>query len=238
MWSSHSTQEDVYRKRWKLGSVTQPETKWVICFPSCTELIHTLKDTAMEWFSDFYSTNISSALNTCQATHLALFQRCLIQVSNFVDERSEFERVKRLVEGYRGSKRHSWNLEWSLPIPCPGILCAFGLQNRNNFHVLACDFYCFFIHPVAHNTVWGHKRAITNCWRAMAIYLSTFWEGTTVRSDYFAACVASCAKRSTVGCRWVNLSSHILTVFLTTVSGQLFQCSARNQNELFISFDS
>lgn len=130
----------------------------------------------MEWFSDFYSTNISSALNMCQATHLALFQRGLIQVSHFVDERSESERVKRLVEGYIASKRQSWNLEWSLPIPRPGILWYFGLQNWNNFHVLACDFYCLFIHPVAHNTVWGHKWAITTCWLDMAIYSSTFWE--------------------------------------------------------------
>lgn len=43
--------------------------------------------------------------------------------------------------------------------------------------------------------------------------------------------IASCADKNAVGWRWANLSSYVLTVCLTTISGHLFQCSAINQND-------
>lgn len=174
----HSTSEDMYTKRWESGKVAQPEHQTSDLFSKLHWInSHTLrKDTVMEWFSNLYSTDISWVLNMCQATCLALFQQDLIQFSHSVDERSESERVKWLAQGYIASKGQSWDLEWSLQIPHLGMPCYFSLRNWNNFHILICDFYCLFIHPIAHSAVLEHKLAITNCWLDMAICLSTFWE--------------------------------------------------------------
>lgn len=107
-----------------------------------------------------------------------------------------------------------------------------SLHNWNNFQVLTCNSYCFFTHPTADNTVLDtHGRSPTADLIRLCACPHFEKQGTTSDQITLVPIIAPCADRGPVGWRWANLSSYILTVFLTTVSGQLFHCSVINQND-------
>lgn len=114
-------------------------------------------------------------------------------------------------------KPQRWDLESCLPTPRP-----------------------FMWHILLFHSSYGiqqsvlQKWATTNCQSDITRCLSTFWDGTISDQITLVPIIASCAERSAVGWRWATLSSYILTVFLTTISGQLSQCSVINQNCHFL----
>ena len=139
--------------------------------------------------------------------------------------------LKWLAQVYIASNWQSWDLELSLPIPCPGMPCylAYTIGTLSMSLHVTC---CLFTHPTADNTMLstnGQSPAADLIW----LYACPHFEkqGTTSDQITLVPIIASCADRGPVGCRWENLSSYILTVFLTTISGQLFQCSAINQSD-------
>lgn len=110
-----------------------------------------------------------------------------------------------------------------------GYTALLNLHNWNTFHVTFIGFSFIPEHTI-------------QCWAQMRNHQLLTWYGynacphfetqrTTSDQISLEPIIASCADKSAVGWRWANLSSYILKGLLTTISGQLFQCSAINQND-------
>lgn len=150
---------------------------------------------------------------------LAFFQWCLIQVSHFVDKKEVSLKELTLTcrQVYIDSKC-SAGIYYCLPSPLQ-VCHVIWLIKLEQFSI--CLYWPLLLF---------HSFYTTTQWTC----LSKFWKGIISGRIIL---VPVCWEEQ-VGWRRVTFSSCILTVFLTTISGQLFQCSAINWKWVFISFDS